>query len=149
MSKINLSKTCFLNPKIRVAFTYLSKAFTEAPILQHFNPECNIWIETDKSGFTINGIYGWRNLRLITHPNPNLSPSKMSQWHPIAFFSRKMILANIWYEIHNWKFLAIVEILKTWRLYLEACKYEVFVFTNYNHLHQLINIKILSRTPVQ
>ena len=35
-----------------------------------------------------------------------------TQWHPMAFFSRKMILAETRYETHNNKLLAIVKALR-------------------------------------
>ena len=40
----------FLTADARQAFTRLRQAFTEAPILSHFDPECHIRIETDASG---------------------------------------------------------------------------------------------------
>ncbi len=40
----------FLTPEARLAFTRWRQAFTEAPILHHFDPERNIRIETDASG---------------------------------------------------------------------------------------------------
>ena len=46
----------FLTPNTRRAFTQLRQAFTEALILQHFNPERYIWIKTDTSSYAIGGI---------------------------------------------------------------------------------------------
>ena len=46
----------FLTPNARQAFIQLKQVFTEAPILQHFNPECHIRIKTDVSGYTIGGV---------------------------------------------------------------------------------------------
>ncbi len=54
-AKIN-SGTDFLTPKAKKAFTHQWKAFTEAPILRHFNPEYHIRIETDALGYTIGRI---------------------------------------------------------------------------------------------
>ncbi len=56
----------------------------------------------------------------VTHedPNSNFPKSEIGQWHPVAFFSRKMILAETWYKTHNQELLAIVEAFKTWRHYL-------------------------------
>jgi hypothetical protein len=39
-----------------LAFRKLKKAFTEAPILQHFNPHKPIILQTDASSFAIAGI---------------------------------------------------------------------------------------------
>ena len=46
----------FLTPDARTAFKRLRLAFTEAPILWHFDPECHIRIETDASGYAIGGV---------------------------------------------------------------------------------------------
>ena len=46
----------FLTPDAKTAFNRLRLAFTEAPILQHFDPECHIWIETDVSSYAIGGV---------------------------------------------------------------------------------------------
>ena len=50
-------KPSFLTPDARQAFTQLRQAFTEAPILRHFDPERHIRIETDASGYAIGGIF--------------------------------------------------------------------------------------------
>ena len=59
-----------------------------------------------------------------------------------------MIFAEIWYETHDGKLLAIVETFKTWWHYLEDCKYEVLVFTNHNNLCQFMNKKSLSSRQI-
>ena len=46
----------FLTPEARSAFKLLRQAFTEAPILRHFDPECHIQTETDASGYAIGGV---------------------------------------------------------------------------------------------
>ena len=46
----------FLTPKAKSAFNRLQLAFTEAPILRHFDPECHIWIETNILGYAIGGV---------------------------------------------------------------------------------------------
>ncbi len=71
----------FLTSEGRKAFTKLRQAFIEAPILNHFDPERHIQIETDVSGYAIGGILS------------QLTLDDLGQWHPIAFFSRKMISA--------------------------------------------------------
>ena len=49
-------ESIFLIPNARKAFNQLSQAFTEAPILWHFNLECHIRIEIDASGYTIGRV---------------------------------------------------------------------------------------------
>lgn len=53
------------------------------------------------------------------------------------------------YEMHDGNLLAIIEVFKTWHQYIESCKHEIFVFTDYNILRRLINIKSLSAKQVQ
>ena len=45
-----------------------------------------------------------------------------------------MITAKTSYETHDGELLAIIKAFKTWRYYLEGCKYEVLVLTDYNNL---------------
>ena len=46
----------FLTSNTKTAFYCLWLAFIKVLILQHFNLECHIWIETDASGYTISGM---------------------------------------------------------------------------------------------
>ena len=46
----------FLTHDARKAFNQLKQAFTKAPILWHYDPECHIWIETDALGYVIGGV---------------------------------------------------------------------------------------------
>ena len=110
-----MGKPTFLTSNAKKAFNQLRQAFTKAPILQHFDLECHIRIETDALGYAIGGVWSQLTSDHLT--------SNQSQWHPIAYFLRKLIPAKTRYETHNGKFLAIVEAFKTWRHYLEGCKY--------------------------
>ncbi len=122
----------FLNSKARKAFTELRQAFIKAPIINHFDPERHIQIETDASGYTIGGILN------------QLTSDDSGRLHPVAFFVKKMIPAETQYETHDGKLLAIVEAFKTWRHYLEGCKHEVLVLTDHNNLQRFMNTKSLS-----
>ncbi len=46
----------FLTTDTRRAFTELKQAFLKAPILNHFDPERHLQIETDASGYAIGGV---------------------------------------------------------------------------------------------
>ena len=50
------NKPSFLTPDTRIAFNCLWLAFTKAPILCHFDPECHIWIKIDTLGYTIGDV---------------------------------------------------------------------------------------------
>ena len=134
--------TGFLTPEARLAFTRLRQAFVEAPILHHFDPESHIRIETDASSYAIGGILSQLSSR--TRPNGVVTKDDLGQWHPIAFFSRKMILTETQYKTHDGKLLAIVEAFKTWRHYLKDCKHEVLVLTDHNNLCCFMDTKSLS-----
>ena len=76
-----------------VAFQKLKRAFIEAPILQHFNPEKPIILQTDASGFAIAGILnqydGFGVLR------------------PTSFYSRKCPPAEQNYDTYDRELLAL------------------------------------------
>ena len=101
----------FLTPEAKTAFNRLWLAFTKAPILWHFDSECNIWIETNASGYTIGDVLS--QLASGTSPDEIVTKADLSQWHPVAFFSRKMIPTETQYEVHDNEFLAIVKAFKT------------------------------------
>ena len=122
---------------VKRAFNQLRQAFNKAPILRYFDPECYIRIETDVSGYAIGGILS----------QPTLD--NLGQWHPVAFYPQKMIPAKTWYETHNGKLLAIVEVFKTWQHYLEGCKHRVLVLTNHNNLCRFMDTKSLSSRQVR
>ena len=46
----------YQTPDAKRAFDQLRQAFTKAPILQHFDPEQYIRIETNASGYAISGM---------------------------------------------------------------------------------------------
>ena len=121
----------------------MRQAFTKALILRHFDPECHIRIETDASGYTIGRV-----LSQLTSDHLTFDQDQ-GQWHPVAYFSRKMIPAETRYETHDGELLAIVEAFKTWRHYLEGCKHEVLVLTDHNNLRRFMDTKSLSSRQVR
>ena len=52
----------FLTPNTRQAFTQLRQVFREARILQHFDSERNIRIETDISSYALGDIFSQMTL---------------------------------------------------------------------------------------
>ena len=138
----------FLIPNSKKAFNHLRLAFIKAPILRHFDLESHIQIETDASGYAIDRLLSQLNLDSDASPN-NSNKSDFGQWHPVAYFSRKMISAKTKYKTHDTELLAIVQAFKTWRHYLKGCKHKVFVLTDYNNLCRFINRKSLSSRQVK
>ena len=127
----------FLTLGAKLAFTKLRQAFLKASILHHFDPERHIRIETDVSGYAIGGVLS------------QLTLDDSGRWHPVAFFSRKMIPAETRYETHDGELLAIVEAFKTWRHYLEGSQHEVLVLTDHNNLRRFMETKSLSSKQVR
>ena len=141
------TRPSFLTPEARSAFNRLRLAFTKAPILRHFDPECHIWIETDESGYAIGDMLS--QLTSGTSLNKVVTKADLDQWYPVAFFSRKIIPAKTRYETHDGELLAIVEVFKIWQHYLKGCKHEVFVFTDHNNLCPFMDTKSLSSRQVR
>ena len=140
------AETGFLTPEARLTFTQLRQTFIKASILHYFDLESYIRIETDASGYAIGGVLS--QLSSGTRPDGVVTKADLGQWHPVAFFSRKMIPAETRYETHDGELLAIVEAFKTWRHYLEGCKHKVFVLTDHNNLCRFMDTKSLSSRQV-
>ena len=132
----------FITPEARSDFNRLWLAFTKALILQYFDPKYYIYIETDALGYAIADVLS--QLASGTSFYGVVSKTDLGQLYPVTFFSKKMILAETQYKTHNGRFLAIVEVLNTWRHYLKGSKYEVLIVTDYNNLRYFIDIKNLS-----
>ena len=107
-SKSKEAESGFLTSGAKKAFTKLRQAFIKAPILHHFDLEYHIRVESDASGYVIDGIFS------------KLTLNNLRRWHPVAFFLRKMIAAETRYETHDGELLTIVEAFKTWRHYLKG-----------------------------
>src|SRR5205807_2189754 len=99
------------------AFTTLKEAFTSAPILQHFDYEREIVVETDASDFVSAGVLS--------------QPDDASILHPVGFFSKKHSPAECKYEIYDKELLAIVCTFEEWRPELEGAKSTIKVLTDH------------------
>ncbi|MBW0499957.1 hypothetical protein O181_039672 [Austropuccinia psidii MF-1] len=96
--------SCFpLNEEALRQFHQLKEAFTISPILSHFDPYLPTILEIDASDYALGAV---------------LSQTSDSGKHPIAFDSRKLLLAELNYEIHDKELLGIVWALKRWRAFL-------------------------------
>jgi len=84
------------SPDHTKAFETLKTAFTQAPILAHFNPDNPIVVETDASDYAIAAIIS------------QISPDD-GDIHPIAFYSRSMQPAELNYEFYDKELLAVFE----------------------------------------
>ena len=114
-----------------LAFRKLKRAFTEAPILQHFDPRKLIILQTDASGCAIAGILnqydGFGTLR------------------PVNVYSRKCSPAEHNYDTYDRELLAIVETMKQWRHYLEGADHKILIQCDHKNLEYFQTSKVLSR----
>ena len=97
----------------KLAFRKLTKAFTEAPIIQHFDLQKPIILQTDASGFAIAGILKQYNgcgiIRLVN------------------FYPRNWSSAEQNYDTYDWELFAIVKTMKQWRHSLEGANHKVLI----------------------
>jgi len=117
-------------PRAEEAFKRLKQAFMSAPMLRHYDPAKPTRLETDASGFALAGV--------ITQQQEG------GLWHPVAFWSRKMLPAEMNYETHDQELLAIVEVFKVWRHYLLGVHVTVVVLTDHNNLKYFMTTKALN-----
>jgi hypothetical protein len=118
-------------PEMEKAFVNLKECFTTAPILTHFNPKCQCIVETDASDFALGAVLSQKE--------------DDDMLHPIAYHLRKFSTAEIDYEIHDKKPLAIVDSFKIWRRYLEGAPLTVLVYTDHLNLEYFTTTKVLNR----
>jgi len=109
----------------RESFMNLKHAFSQPPVLIHFDPSKKIRVETDASKFAVTGSISQQ----IESDN-----GTKKHWHPVAFWSCKLTGAEWHYTTYNGELLAIVECFKKWRHYLEGLHHTIEVLTDHNNL---------------
>ncbi|MBW0592922.1 hypothetical protein O181_132637 [Austropuccinia psidii MF-1] len=123
--------SCFpLNEEALSQFHQLKEAFTTAPILSHFNPSLPTIVEMDASDYALGAV---------------LSQVSDSGKHPIAFYSHKLIPAELNYGIHEKELLGIVWALKHWRAFLLSLSSPFEAVTNHSSLQYFMTSKVLTR----
>src|SRR3984893_925381 len=109
----------------------LKQAFTEAPVLQHYDPDNPITLKCHESDYAIAAILSQ------TDPVTN-------KLRPITFYAQTMIATELNYDIYDKELLVIHKAFKQWRAYLEGARYEIQVFSNHNNLRYFTTTKQLS-----
>lgn len=118
------------------AFDELKRAFTTAPVLQHFDPNAKLRMETDASKAGAGGILSqWCEAD--------------QQWHPIAFISYKFKGAEVNWDTHDKELYAIVLGFKQWRHYLQGAREPICVVTDHNNLKYFMTTKELNPRQVR
>ncbi|MBW0468938.1 hypothetical protein O181_008653 [Austropuccinia psidii MF-1] len=118
-----------LNEEALRQFHQLKETFTISPILSHLDPSLLTILETDASDYTLGSV---------------LSQICDSGKHPIEFDSRKLLPAELNYEIHDKKLLGIVWALKHWRAFLLSLSSSFEVLSNHSSLQYFMSSKILT-----
>jgi len=114
-----------------LAFRKIKRTFTEASILQHFDPPKPIILQTDASGFAIAGILNQYDVFGVVKP--------------VNFYSRECSPGEQKYDTYDWELSAIMETLKQWRHYLEGANYKVLIRCDHKNLEKFQTSKVLSR----
>ena len=113
------------------AFQKLKDALTSEPILAMWDPDQETQLEVDLSGFALSGII--------------LQKLDDGLWHPIAFRSESMILAERNYKIYDKEMLAIINALKDWRHFLEGLPKPFEIWSDHENLKYWREPQDLSR----
>ena len=100
-------------------------------IIAIFNYDAPIIMETDASDFALGAQL--------------MQPGEDGKLRPVAFWSRKMIPAELNYDVHDKELLAIVSAFQVWRAYLEGAKHTVTVRTDHHNLTYFTTTKKLTR----
>ncbi len=69
--------------------------------------------------------------------------------HFIAYYSCKLTVVKLNYEIHDKKLLAIVDFFKQWRVYLKEFKHQIQVYTNHKNLLYFTITKVLNQRQIK
>ena len=128
------SKTFELTKEARTTFEELKVAFTTAPVLQHYNADLPVRLETDASGFAI--------LRILSQQNNEESPEKC-HWHPMAFWSCQMSPVEWNYHAGQTELLAIMMVCKHWHHYLDSADALVNILSDHGNLRNFMTMKEL------
>ena len=126
--------TFVFNEQAREAFETLKRVFTTAPVLEHYNWEAPLVMETNASKAGAGGVLS------------QIGENK--QWHPIAYYSYKFKGAEPRWDTHDKELYAIVLGFKTWRHYLQGSKYPICVISDHNNLCYFMTTKELSAKQI-
>ena len=128
------STPCTWGTEQERAFQGLKDAFTSAPILQHFDYEKAIVVETNASDYVSAGV-------------PS-QPDDQGVLRPVAFFSKKHSPAEGNYEIYDKELLAIVRSFKEWHPHLIRAAQPIKVLTDHKNLEYFATKRQLNQRQV-
>ena len=112
------------------AFKELKRRLVSAPLLSHFDPERPSMIETDASDGVVAGVFSQKQ--------------SDGNWHPVAYYSKTMVDAELNYSIHDKEMLAIVSSFQHWRAHLEGTPEAIQVVSDHKALEYFMTTKALT-----
>ncbi|KAL1952490.1 hypothetical protein VTO42DRAFT_5191 [Malbranchea cinnamomea] len=121
----------------RTTFYALKEAFVNPPVLMHFDLGKQIIVHTDASKVAVAGI-------LMQPGDAEPAQSWLSDYHPVAYFSKKLNPAQRNYDTHDQELLAIVEAFCVWHHYLEGSTHPIWVQSDHDNLRYFFTTKTLN-----
>ena len=113
------------------AFQVITKAFSTAPVLQHFDPDKECTVETDAFDYVSAAVLS--------------QPDHEGTLRLVAFMSCQHLPAKCNYEIYDKKLIAIVKAFEEWQPELEESLEPINVISNHKNLEYFMSFKPLSR----
>ena len=117
------------------ALQELKRRFTSALVLQHFDPDREIIMETDASNYVSAGV-------MLQYDADGIL-------HPVVFFSKKQLPAECNYEIYDKELMAIIRCFEEWRAELESSPHLIRVLSDPKNLAYFMSTKLLSHRQVR
>ena len=118
-------------PACQAAFSELKRRVTEAPVLAHFSPSRETFVESDSSDYVSAGVLSQRGEDGLIRP--------------VAFFSKSLLPAECNYEIYDKELLAIIKCFEQWRPELQSTELPIKVLTDHKSLEYFMTTKKLNR----
>ena len=106
-------------PKEQAAFDELKQLISSEEVTAQPCPIGKFRLEVDASGYALGGV---------------LSQLQDNKWCSVAFISRTMMDAELYYDIYNKELLAIMYVLKEWRPYLLVAHETFEIWTDHKNL---------------
>jgi hypothetical protein len=111
-------------------FDTLKAGLITGPILWHFDPLKYGVVEADASDYALGAIFSQYDENGLLHP--------------VAFYSHKLLPAEMNYQIYDKELLAIICALKQWHHYLEFSDQPTVVLTDHRNLVYFTTMRHLS-----
>ena len=101
ITEIDFAYSWNLDDSKETTFKTFKLTFITISILQHFNSNFEIWIETDVSNWIVVAIFFQRDID--------------EQFHSVTYMSKKMSFVECNYEIYDKKLLTIIRVFEKWK----------------------------------